>query len=97
MARSHSARLTSVAGISVHPDVFKSTRKPKAKLAKVPGFVMSHSVSVSNPHQALSDEDIDAGMRRGRKGYVRCLSCNSEVFAPNARYHASHCERGTLL
>lgn len=92
-ARKHGVRLTSVAGISVHPDVFKSTKKPEPKPAKIPGFVMSHSVSMLDPHQALTEEEIDSGMQRGRKGYVRCLRCNTEVFAPNARNHAAHCRK----
>lgn len=97
MAKSHGAQLTCIAGINVHSDVFKSTRKPRPKPAKVPGFVMSHSVSVKNPRQALREEDVEGGVQqRGRKGYVRCLRCNSEVFAPNARYHAIHCEQDTL-
>lgn len=96
-ARNHGARLTSVSGIPVHPDVFKSARRPRPKVAKIPGFVMSHSVSIDDPRRALTEEELDAGEKRGRKGYVRCLRCNSEVFAPNARYHASHCETETHL
>lgn len=92
-ARKHGVRLTTVGGFTVHPDVFRSSRRPEPKPAKIPGFVMSHSVSVNNPNQALTEEELDAGMQRGRKGYVRCLRCNSEVFAPNARNHASHCRR----
>lgn len=54
---------------------------------------MSNSVSMNNPRQALTEEQMDAGMQTGRKGYVRCIRCNTEVFAPNARNHASHCKK----
>ena len=91
IAKQHRAQLVSVCGIPLHPDAFKKGSRPAPKPAKIPGFVMSHTVSLQDPTLALTQDEIESGMEHGRKGYVRCTKCNSEVFAPNARYHASIC------
>jgi len=52
---------------------------------------MSNTVLRDNQFQALTEEQKKSGVQSGRKGYVRCLACNAEVFAPNTRRHAQKC------
>lgn len=92
-AKAYNARLVSVSGISVRPEVFKKGRRPSPKPAKIAGFVMSHTVSKNNPRMALTEEEIENGLPHGKKGHVRCLVCNMEVFAPNTRFHSSTCQK----
>lgn len=83
--------LKNINGIPVDDAVFKRPKRAQPKAAKIIGFVMSSSVALADPTFAPSSNQIEAGAKVGRKGYVRCLCCNSEIFAPNARYHASIC------
>lgn len=91
--RAHHANfeLQSVNGIRVSEDLFAKPKQLKPKLAKIPGFVMSRTVLLNDPNRA---PELGASQREsGRKGYVRCLTCNEEVFAPNTRRHAKVCSR----
>lgn len=90
-ARRNRTKLISISGIVVDDDVFKKPKPPKAKCAKIEGFVMSNSVSLADPHYSPTLEEIENGIAIGKKGWVRCLVCNIEIFAPNAKYHASIC------
>lgn len=91
MARQNDAFLSSIAGVDVDEKFFKEFKENSAKPAKVNGFVISSTVSLSDPFFAPSEDEIRDGIKVGKKGYVRCLLCNAEVFAPNARSHASNC------
>lgn len=81
----------SVAGITVPTDIFEVARRPKVQFAKINGFVLSASVARDNPMYAPTNDEIERGIQVGRKGYVRCMRCNAEVFAPNARHHSLTC------
>jgi len=85
------AQLHILNGIEMHEDLFAKPKVPVIKAAKLNGFVMSNTVLMDNPLKAPTLAQLKAGVRTGRKGYVRCLSCNAEVFAPNTKRHAQVC------
>lgn len=94
-ARLGGSQQTTINGRKIDDDIFKKIKPPIPRPAKIRGFVVSSSVTLSDPFSAPTLEDVDKGVRTGRKGYVRCLYCNAEVFAPNASYHASTCHTWT--
>lgn len=91
-AKKEGLRLHTLNGIEIDDELFAQPKLPIKKFAKIPGFVMSNTVLLGNPHKAPTLAEIRAGQTAGRKGYVRCLSCNAEVFAPNTRRHMTVCE-----
>ncbi|CAN8073815.1 unnamed protein product [Agarophyton chilense] len=92
-AKEEGIKLVQVRDIVVDESVFKKPKSSSPKAAKVPGFVISRSVALENPHEAPSDLEKNRGVKTGRKGYVRCLACNGEVYAPNAKHHAAACSK----
>lgn len=82
--------LSRILGVSVDESILKPL-EPTPKEAKVKGFVKSNSVSVDDPTHSPSAEERQTGVSVGRSGYVRCLICNAEVFAPNSKHHAQIC------
>lgn len=95
MTKLHNVRLTSIAGINIHSDtiLFKSTKKQRPpKPPKIPGFVID---SDEDDEANIILDDKERVVKR-KKGYLRCIKCNNQVYAPNARYHAHHCARNTL-
>lgn len=90
-ARLRNLTLTSINGLPVEEVFFKDQKCFFPKPSKVTGFVMSNTVAMDDPNYVPSREDIKRGVITGRKGYVRCVSCNAEVFAPNARAHSMAC------
>lgn len=87
--------LYSVNGIRIHHEFFERPKPLKPKRAKIHGFVMSNTVLLDDPFKAPTREQLKAGARVGRKGYTRCLRCNTEQHAPNTKRHLSLC-RGKL-
>lgn len=83
--------LHSIAGLRVYDGLFKKPKVSAPKAAKLPGFVISSTVAMNDPNHAPTHEEKKRGVCTGRKGYVRCLACNEEVYAPNARHHAAAC------
>ncbi|KAI0561074.1 hypothetical protein FGB62_93g021 [Gracilaria domingensis] len=92
-ANEEGIKLVQVSGIAVDETLFKKPKSARPKAAKLPGFVISRTVTIENPFEAPSDFEKKRGARTGRKGYVRCLACNTEVYAPNAKHHAAACTR----
>lgn len=90
-ARRNGLMLFSIAGVKVDEAFFKEFQKNVPVPAKVRGFVISSTVSVQDPNVAPTNDELEKGARVGRKGYVRCVACNCEVFGPNARSHAAVC------
>ncbi|PXF45839.1 hypothetical protein BWQ96_04376 [Gracilariopsis chorda] len=84
-------KLVQVSGIRIDETLFKKAKSARPKAAKLPGFVISRTVNLENPYKAPSDAERKRGAKTGRKGYVRCLACNAEVYAPNAKHHAAAC------
>lgn len=82
--------LSKILGVTVDETILKPL-EPAPKQAKVKGFVKSNSVSVHDPMHSPSVEERQTGVPVGRSGYVRCLVCNAEVFAPNSKHHAQIC------
>ena len=83
--------LHTICGLRIEEDLFKKPKASRPKAAKLPGFVISSTVHIDDPRKAPTVAEKRLGVRTGRKGYVRCLACNAEVYAPNARHHAAVC------
>eukprot|EP00178_Gracilaria_changii_P004322 TRINITY_DN167_c0_g1_i1.p1 TRINITY_DN167_c0_g1~~TRINITY_DN167_c0_g1_i1.p1 ORF type:complete len:237 (-),score=34.95 TRINITY_DN167_c0_g1_i1:791-1501(-) len=92
-ANEEGIKLAQVSGIMIDESLFKKPKSARPKAAKLPGFVISRTVTIENPFEAPNDFEKKQGARTGRKGYVRCLACNTEVYAPNAKHHAAACAR----
>jgi hypothetical protein len=74
--------LRAVQGIPIPTEaIFRKPAEPVTKPAKVEGFVISAS---------LSPYHLDASLP-SRKGYVRCLACGADVWAPNSSRHRGVC------
>lgn len=84
--------LDTISGIPVDEEVFKSPKDAVPKPAKISGFMISSTVDINDPLTAPSVKQQRLGARLGRKGYVRCIYCNTEVYAPNAKHHAASCK-----
>lgn len=82
--------LSSISGLDIDEELFKKPKVVRPKKAKIEGFAISSSVSVSDPTRAPTEEERKKGFV-GKKGHVRCLRCNVEVYAPNARHHKAAC------
>lgn len=80
-----------VAGVLVDHSLFKPRRRIAPVPAKWKGFVLSSSVSTRDPALAPTEIQRKKGIKVGRKGYVRCVYCNTEIFAPNSKRHAAVC------
>lgn len=88
--------LNSISGIPIDEEIFKKPKDAVPKPAKIPGFVISSTVDINDPYSAPSAKQQKMGIRTGKKGYVRCVSCNTEVYAPNAKHHAANCKKRYL-
>lgn len=86
-------KLVQIENIRFDEDVFKKPKEVVPKPAKFPGFVISSTVDINDPNSAPSQGQQHLGVRTGRKGYVRCVYCNAEVYAPNAKHHAVSCTK----
>lgn len=77
--------LKSICGVTISDEqVFSKPATPSCRAAKVEGFVMS-------PAGAATSHDNDGAATKITKGYVRCLVCEQEVWAPNSSRHRSRC------
>lgn len=85
--------LHSINGLRIEEEFFAKPKPMKPKPAKIPGFVMSNTVLLSDCRVAPTTAQLKAGAIVGRKGYTRCLDCNTELFAPNTRRHALSCSQ----
>lgn len=83
--------LHAINGLRIQSEFFAQPKPLKPKLAKIPGFVMSNTVLLSNPRVAPTLVELKGGAVVGRKGYTRCVACNTELFAPNTRRHVLSC------
>ena len=83
--------LHTICGLRIEEDLFKKPKAPRLKAAKLEGFVISSTAHIDDPRKAPTAAEKRRGVRTGRKGYVRCLACNAEAYAPNARHHAAVC------
>lgn len=90
-ASAEGIQLHTINGIEIHEELFAQPKVLVPKAAKIPGFVMSSTVLRENQYKAPTRAQQNSGEASGRKGYVRCLACNTEVFAPNTRRHAKMC------
>lgn len=86
-------KLLQIENIRIDEEVFKKPKEVVPKPAKFPGFVISSTVDIDDPHRAPPPKQHHSGLRAGRKGYVRCVFCNTEVYAPNAKHHAGSCKK----
>lgn len=86
-------KLLQIENIRFDEEVFKKPKEVVPKPAKFPGFVISSTVDIDDPRRAPAQIQQHSGTRAGRKGYVRCVYCNAEVYAPNAKHHAASCKK----
>jgi hypothetical protein len=78
--------LRTVQGIPIPNEaIFRKPAEPVTKPAKVDGFVIS--ASLSPPY------GLDASVPSRKKGYVRCLACGTDVWAPNSSRHRESCAK----
>lgn len=93
LAKKNDIKLVTIGGVDIDEDLLKSMKPPSPKPAKIEGFVMSSSVLLSDPKKAPSILESDSRQRTGRKGYTRCLKCNTETYGPNTSRHVCNKKR----
>jgi hypothetical protein len=76
--------LRTIRGISIPTEaIFRKPLEPVLRPAKIDGFVVSSSL-------CFSELDTDSPQR---KGYVTCLTCGVDVWAPNSSRHREICAK----
>jgi hypothetical protein len=79
--------LQTIQGISIPTEaIFRKPLEPVLRPAKIDGFVVSSSL-------CFNDLDPDSPKR---KGYVTCLACGVDVWAPNSARHREICAKNYL-